>query len=59
MVVLINVERQERHLLDRAPLALGALSKKENGKQHREGEAHKDGYGEYFHVALIKAQGRL
>jgi hypothetical protein len=32
MIMLINVERHERHLLDGASMALGALGKKENGK---------------------------
>ena len=59
MIVLINVERHERHLLDRASLALGTLGKKENGKEHRESEAHEDGYGKNFHVTVMKAQGRL
>lgn len=44
------VQRQERVLLEAAPLMLGAFGKKEDREQHCKHEADEDGDGEDFHI---------
>ncbi len=52
---LICLQGQQRHLLHGTTLALGALGKEKDGKEHRESETHEDSDGKDFHVTASEA----